>query len=95
MFHSRGTVQSNTAVPDGTSWMASSGQPLLQAAQRLADAVAGDAAADRIELGDQTVQLRADPAAGDASTVDAEIVTAPPPAVARRRNPDTAGPDPR
>ena len=62
MFHSRGTVQSNTCVPVGTSWI-SSGTRSPIAAQRLADAVAGDAPADRIELGDELVQLLADLAA--------------------------------
>jgi hypothetical protein len=48
MFHSRGTVQSNTCVPVGTSWI-SRGIVLLTIFQGLAKTIASDASADRIE----------------------------------------------
>ena len=59
MFHSRGTVQSKTCVPVGTSWT-SSGMRSPIRPEGLADAVAGDAAADRIELGHEVVELAPD-----------------------------------
>ena len=59
MFHSRGTVQSKTGVPVGTS-CTSSGDVAAENRERLAHAVAGDAAADRVELGGERVDLLAD-----------------------------------
>ena len=53
MVHSRGTVQSKTGVPVGTSliWRSTASKDL----QRPAHAVAGDAAAVRIQLGGERI----------------------------------------
>ena len=59
MFHSRGMVQSKTGVPVGTSWI-SRAMCAADLAQRLPDAVAGYASANRIDLGGQRKDFLAD-----------------------------------
>ena len=54
MFHSRGMVQSNTGVPEGTSWIVER-DPARDRSERLPEPVAGDAPADGIQLRDETV----------------------------------------
>ncbi len=59
MFHSFGTVQSRTCVPDGDvvefEW-----DPLPYAVQRFPDPLARDAPADRVQLLGDGQHLRAD-----------------------------------
>ena len=57
MFHSGGTVQSSTGVPDGTSCTSSGDHVRRGSSSVCADAVAGDAAADRVQPLDQIEQV--------------------------------------
>ena len=89
MFHSRGTVQSNTGVPVGTSCLSSGTTPPRMSSVCLTPS-ARDAPTDRVELRRERIHLLSNRAAGAAGRLARQNG-----GYLSRQSQGTLGPDPK